>query len=48
MKKFRSIKITIESEKEWKWKFFYFSVFMIGIVLTIFEIGIFRKTLINQ
>lgn len=48
MKNAKSIKEKPESEKEWKWKLFYFLVFIIGIVLTIFEISIFRKTLITQ
>jgi len=46
MKKVKAAKENPESKKDWKWKFFYFSVFLIGLILFVFEIAIYRKTLI--
>ncbi|TDO73649.1 hypothetical protein EV143_105247 [Flavobacterium chryseum] len=48
MRKVKVVKEKTESKEDWKWKSFYFFVLMIGIILTIFEINIFRKTLISK
>jgi hypothetical protein len=47
MKKIKKTKIHEESKEKKKWELFYFFVLILGIVLAIFEISIFRKTLIS-
>lgn len=44
----KKIKIEGESKEKKKWKLFYFFVLILGIFLAIFEIEIFRKTLISS